>query len=152
MVARIVPFNHPLSFAARGLAGPLIAGNTVVIKPPETSSLSSHILGEIAKEIMPPGTREHRHRQRACRRATRSCAHPRVKRISFTGSIPTGMAIQRAAAEGGIKALTLGAGRQEPVHRLSGLRSRQGRRRRHRRHELRVVGTVLRLHQPADAA
>src|SRR5262250_2059634 len=56
VVARIVPFNHPLSFAARGLAGPLIAGNTVVIKPPETSSLSSHILGEIAKEIMPPGT------------------------------------------------------------------------------------------------
>src|SRR5262249_2754168 len=29
VVARIVPFNHPLSFAARGLAGPLIAGNTV---------------------------------------------------------------------------------------------------------------------------
>src|ERR1700704_6259032 len=56
VVARIVPFNHPLSFAVRGLAGPLIAGNTVVIKPPETSSLSSHILGEIAKEIMPPGT------------------------------------------------------------------------------------------------
>src|SRR6266446_10065415 len=50
VVARIVPFNHPLSFAARGLAGPLIAGNTVIVKPPETSSLSSHILGEIAKE------------------------------------------------------------------------------------------------------
>src|SRR5438876_543863 len=56
VVARIVPFNHPLSFSARGLAGPLIAGNTVVIKPPETSSLSATILGEICKEVMPPGT------------------------------------------------------------------------------------------------
>jgi len=40
--------------------------------------------------------------------------HPRVKRICFTGSIPTGMAIQRSAAEGGIKALTLELGGKNP--------------------------------------
>src|SRR5215472_3485235 len=70
VAARIVPFNHPLSFAVRGIAGPMIAGNTVVLKPPETSPL--------------------------------------------TGSIPTGMLIQRAAAESGIKALTLELGGKNP--------------------------------------
>ena len=40
--------------------------------------------------------------------------HPRVKRIAFTGSVPTGMAIQRAAAEGGIKALSLELGGKNP--------------------------------------
>src|SRR5215475_10931522 len=101
VVARIVPFNHPLSFAARGLAGPLIAGNTVVIKPPETSSLSSHILGEIAKEIMPPGT-VNIVTGNGMPAGDAIVRHPRVKRISFTGSIPTGMAIQRAAADAAI--------------------------------------------------
>jgi acyl-CoA reductase-like NAD-dependent aldehyde dehydrogenase len=113
VVARIVPFNHPLSFAARGLAGPLIAGNTVVIKPPETSSLSSHILGEIAKEIMPPGT-VNIVTGNGMPAGDAIVRHPRVKRISFTGSVPTGMAIQRAAAEGGIKALTLELGGKNP--------------------------------------
>jgi betaine-aldehyde dehydrogenase len=40
--------------------------------------------------------------------------HPKIKRIAFTGSVPTGMAIQRAAAEGGIKSLTLELGGKNP--------------------------------------
>jgi acyl-CoA reductase-like NAD-dependent aldehyde dehydrogenase len=113
VVARIVPFNHPLSFAARGLAGPLIAGNTVVIKPPETSSMSATILGEICKEIMPPGT-VNIVSGNGMPTGDAIVRHPRVKRISFTGSIPTGMAIQRAAAESGIKAVTLELGGKNP--------------------------------------
>src|SRR5438874_6491788 len=114
VVARIVPFNHPLSFACRGLAGPLIAGNTAVIKPPETSSLSASILGEICKEILPPGV-VNIVSGNGMPAGDAIVRHPRVKRISFTGSIPTGMAIQRAAAEGGIKALTLELGGQNPL-------------------------------------
>src|ERR1700704_2101807 len=113
VVARIVPFNHPLSFAARGLAGPMIAGNTVVIKPPETSSLSSHILGEIAKEIMPPGT-VNIVTGNGMPAGDAAVGNSRAKRSCFTGSIPTGMAIQRSAAEGGIKALTLELGGKNP--------------------------------------
>jgi betaine-aldehyde dehydrogenase len=113
VVARIVPFNHPLSFAARGLAGPLIAGNTVIIKPPETSSLSATILGEICREIMPPGT-VNIVSGNGMPAGDAIVRHPRVKRISFTGSVPTGMMIQRSAAESGIKALTLELGGKNP--------------------------------------
>jgi len=41
--------------------------------------------------------------------------HPNVKRIAFTGSVPTGRAIQRAAAEGGIKHVTLELGGKNPL-------------------------------------
>jgi betaine-aldehyde dehydrogenase len=113
VVARIVPFNHPLSFAVRGIAGPLIAGNTVVIKPPETSSMSASILAEMSREILPPGT-VNIVSGNGMPAGDAIVRHPKVKRISFTGSIPTGMLIQRAAAESGIKSLTLELGGKNP--------------------------------------
>ncbi len=113
VTARIVPFNHPLSFAARGLAGPLIAGNTAIIKPPETSSLSATLLGEICKEVLPPGV-ANIVSGNGMPAGEAIVKHPKIKRIAFTGSVPTGMAIQRAAAEGGIKALSLELGGKNP--------------------------------------
>jgi len=113
VAARIVPFNHPLSFAVRGIAGPLIAGNTVVIKPPETSSLSASILAEMSREILPPGT-VNIVTGNGMPAGDAIVRHPKVKRIAFTGSVPTGMLIQRAAAESGIKALTLELGGKNP--------------------------------------
>jgi betaine-aldehyde dehydrogenase len=113
VVARIVPFNHPLSFAVRGLAGPMIAGNTVVIKPPETSSMSASLLAELCKEILPPGT-VNIVSGNGMPAGDAIVRHPKVKRIAFTGSIPTGMLIQKAAAESGIKALTLELGGKNP--------------------------------------
>src|SRR5258707_13471189 len=55
VVGRIIPFNHPIKFAANALAAPLMAGNCVVLKPPETSPLSATMLGEICREVMPAG-------------------------------------------------------------------------------------------------
>ncbi len=55
VVGRIIPFNHPIGFAASRMAAPLIAGNTIVVKPSEQSPLSASILAEIAAEVMPPG-------------------------------------------------------------------------------------------------
>src|SRR5579864_590214 len=55
VVGRIIPFNHPIKFAANALAAPLMAGNTVVLKPPETSPLSATMLGEICREVLPAG-------------------------------------------------------------------------------------------------
>src|SRR5260370_33836942 len=55
VVGRIIPFNHPIKFAANALAAPLMAGNTVVLKPPETSPLSATMLGEISREVLPAG-------------------------------------------------------------------------------------------------
>lgn len=48
VVGRIVPFNHPLMFAAARTAAALMAGNAVVSKPPETSPLSAMLLARSA--------------------------------------------------------------------------------------------------------
>src|SRR5690606_1050834 len=55
VVARIIPFNHPFMFATANLAAPLAAGNTVVVKSPETSPLTATIMAEIAQATLPPG-------------------------------------------------------------------------------------------------
>ena len=55
VVARIIPFNHPFMFCAGKSAAPLAAGNTVIVKPPEQSPLSSLRLAELIDGILPPG-------------------------------------------------------------------------------------------------
>lgn len=114
VVGRIVAFNHPLMFAASKMGPPLIAGNTIVIKPSEQSPLSACILAEICAEVFPPGvvnivTGLGREVGDALVR------HPKVKRLAFIGSVPTGMAIQRSAAEVGVKNVTLELGGKNPM-------------------------------------
>lgn len=113
VVARIVPFNHPFMFAAAHLAAPLMAGNAVVVKTPETSPLSGSLLGELCLATLPPGLVNivHGHGVPAGDALVR---HPAVRRIGFTGSVPTGLAIQRAAAESGVKHVTLELGGKNP--------------------------------------
>lgn len=113
VVGRIVPFNHPILFAAK-FGAPLMAGNTIVIKPSEQSPLSTALLAEIVAETIPAGvvnivTGDGRGAGEPL------VKHPLVKRISFIGSVPTGMAIQRAAAEVGVKHLSLELGGKNPM-------------------------------------
>jgi len=58
VVARIVPFNHPFKFAAGKVAAPLAAGNAVVLKPSEHTSLSALELARISEGLLPPGVAE----------------------------------------------------------------------------------------------
>ncbi|MCQ4290985.1 aldehyde dehydrogenase family protein [Pseudomonas stutzeri] len=114
VVVRIAPFNHPLMFAVARTAAALAAGNAVIVKPPETSPLSAMVLAQIARETLPPGvfnivTGEGREVGEALVR------HPAVKRIAFIGSTQTGRAIQRAAAETGVKHVTLELGGKNPM-------------------------------------
>ena len=114
VVGRIIPFNHPIKFAANALAAPLMAGNTVVLKPPEQSPFSAMILAEICRDVLPAGvvnivTGTGREAGEALVR------HPAVRRLAFTGSVPTGMAIQRAAAEVAVKHVTLELGGKNPL-------------------------------------
>jgi betaine-aldehyde dehydrogenase len=114
VVARIVPFNHPFMFAAAHLAAPLMAGNAVVVKTPETSPLTGSILGELCQAALPAGLVNilHGHGMPAGDALVR---HPLVRRIGFTGSVATGLAIQRAAAESGVKHVTLELGGKNPL-------------------------------------
>lgn len=114
VVARILPFNHPFLFAGAHLAAPLMAGNAVVIKTPETSPLSATIMGEICRAVLPAGLVNILH---GPGRPTGEALvrHPRIWRIGFTGSVPTGMAIQRAAAEVAVKHVSLELGGKNPI-------------------------------------
>jgi betaine-aldehyde dehydrogenase len=114
VVGRIAPFNHPIMFAAGGLAAPLMAGNAVVMKPPEQSPLSATILSEICAEVFPKGV-VNIVTGYGAGAGDALVRHPNVKRIAFIGSVPTGRAIQRAAAEVGVKHVSLELGGKNPM-------------------------------------
>jgi len=113
-VARIVPFNHPFLFAGAHLAAPLMAGNAVIVKTPETSPLSASIMAEICHEVLPPGLVNIMHGT-GLPTGDALVRHPRIWRIGFTGSVQTGMAIQRSAAEVAVKHVSLELGGKNPM-------------------------------------
>jgi betaine-aldehyde dehydrogenase len=114
LVGRIIPFNHPIKFAANSLAAPLMAGNAVILKPPEQSPLSATILAEICREVLPPGLVNivTGHGMPVGDAIAR---HPAIRRIGFTGSVSTGLAIQRAAASSAVKHVSLELGGKNPL-------------------------------------
>lgn len=114
VVGRIIAFNHPLQFAASRIAAPLMAGNSIVLKPSEQSPLSSGVLSEICQDAFPPGV-VNIVTGLGAEAGDALVRHPSVKRLAFIGSVPTGMAIQRAAAETSVKKVTLELGGKNPM-------------------------------------
>jgi betaine-aldehyde dehydrogenase len=113
VVGRIVPFNHPFKFAAGKIAAPLAAGNTVVLKPGEQTSLSALELVRIGADVLPAGVLNVvTGRGRAAGAAL--VAHPDVHRVAFTGSVPSGRAVLRGAVDA-IKHVTLELGGKNPI-------------------------------------
>jgi betaine-aldehyde dehydrogenase len=113
VVGRIIPFNHPIGFAASRIAPAIITGNTLVIKPSEQSPLSASLLGELCASILPAGVVNIVTGGRETGEAL--VRDPRVKRIAFIGSSASGMAIQKAAAETTVKHITLELGGKNPL-------------------------------------
>ncbi len=97
VVARIVAFNHPFMFAAAKMAAPLAAGNSILIKPPNQAPLSAFRLAEIVGSMLPPGVMGILPGGRALGEALVS--HKDVAMVGLVGSVPTGRAVMRAAAE-----------------------------------------------------
>jgi acyl-CoA reductase-like NAD-dependent aldehyde dehydrogenase len=114
VVGRIVPFNHAFMFATANLAAPLAAGNTVVLKSPETSPLSATVVAEICAKILPPGV-VNIVSGYGVPVGDAIARHPDIRRIGFTGSVATGLAIQRAAAEVAVKHISLELGGKNPL-------------------------------------
>lgn len=113
VVARIVPFNHPVMFSVAKTAAALAAGNAVVVKPPETSPLSAMVLAEIARDTLPAGVFNIVTGPGATV-GDAIVTHPGIKRIAFIGSTRTGLQIQRRAAESGVKHVSLELGGKNP--------------------------------------
>lgn len=114
VVARLVPYNHPAMFTAARSAAPLVAGNAVIVKAPDQTPLSALRIGELFKDLVPPGVLTVISGIGAVA-GDALVRHPDIRRIGFIGSVPTGQAIQRAAAESGIKTVTLELGGKNPM-------------------------------------
>jgi len=109
---QIIPWNFPLLMLAWKIAPALACGNTVVLKPAETTSLTALRFAEICHEIeLPPGvvnivTGDGR-------TGGAIAAHPGFDKLAFTGSTEVGKRIAGAAAERGTR-LTLELGGKSP--------------------------------------
>ncbi|MDF5752247.1 aldehyde dehydrogenase [Spongiactinospora sp. TRM90649] len=112
--ALITPWNAPLMLATWKVAPALAAGNTVVLKPAEWSPLTASLLADIAAEAgLPPGVLNVVQGYGAEAGAA-LVAHPGVRRISFTGSVPTARHIAQAAAAN-LTPLSLELGGKSPL-------------------------------------
>jgi aldehyde dehydrogenase (NAD+) len=108
VAGQIIPWNFPLLMAAWKLAPALATGNTVVLKPAETTPLTALLLAEIIEEAeLPPGVVNVVTGAGATGQAL--VEHPRVDKIAFTGSTEVGKIIRRVTAGTG-KRLTLELG------------------------------------------
>src|SRR5437899_4799216 len=108
VAGQIIPWNFPLLMAAWKIAPALACGNTVVLKPAETTPLTSLALARICQEAdLPPGVVNII--PGAGETGAHIVNHPRVRKIAFTGSTEVGKIIQRATAGSG-KRLTLELG------------------------------------------
>jgi acyl-CoA reductase-like NAD-dependent aldehyde dehydrogenase len=107
VVAAITPWNFPVIIAVNKLAPALLTGNTVVLKPSPLTPLSTLAMAEIINDAFPSGVVNVISGGDAL--GARLSAHPAVRKITFTGSTPTGKAIAAAAAHD-LKRITLELG------------------------------------------
>jgi acyl-CoA reductase-like NAD-dependent aldehyde dehydrogenase len=114
VTAHIVPWNYPLSTAARSIAPALAAGCTAVVKPAEQTPITALMLAAILNEAgLPDGV---------CNVVTGIgaeagaplAAHKHVRHVTFTGSVATGSAVMKGAAQN-IASMTLELGGKSPV-------------------------------------
>ena len=97
VVARILPFNHPLLFCAGKSGAILAAGNALIVKPPDQAPLSALRLTELAEDLFPPGVWNLVPSGREA--AQHLAGHPGVAKVALIGSVGAGRAVMRAAAE-----------------------------------------------------
>ncbi len=114
VTAHIIPWNYPTSTIVRGIAPALAAGCTVVCKPAETTPMTALMIAALLTEAgLPDGV---------CNIITGTgpeagaslVAHPLVRHITFTGSVPTGIATMKSAADH-VASVTLELGGKSPM-------------------------------------
>lgn len=111
-VAALTPWNAPLALAAWKLGPALRAGCTVVLKPSPFTPLSTLALAEALRDAVPPGVVNVVSGRDPL--GARLVDHPLVRKVTFTGSVPTGKLVARAAADD-LKRVTLELGGNDPA-------------------------------------
>jgi aldehyde dehydrogenase (NAD+) len=114
VTAGIVPWNGPLGTAGLKAAPALATGNCFILKPSEKTPFASLALGPLIVEAgFPPGVFQVLSGDGLT--GALISAHMRIRKVSFTGSIPTGKRIQEAAAKSNLKRVTLELGGKSPA-------------------------------------
>jgi betaine-aldehyde dehydrogenase len=112
VVAQVTPWNYPLMMAIWKIGPALAAGNTIVLKPSDTTPASTTLLAEIAQEFFPPGVLNVVCGDRDTGRAL--VTHPTPQMVAITGSVRAGMEVAASAAAG-LKKPHLELGGKAPV-------------------------------------
>jgi betaine-aldehyde dehydrogenase len=112
VVAQVAPWNYPMMMAVWKFAPAIAAGNSVVLKPSDTTPVTALMLAEIAAEFLPPGVFNVVCGDRDTGRAL--VRHPVPQMVSITGSTRAGMEVARSAADD-VKRVHLELGGKAPV-------------------------------------
>ena len=112
MIGQVTPWNYPLAMMSWKIAPALAAGNTVVLKPSDTTPASSALLAEIAQEFLPPGVLNLVTGDRDTGRAL--IRHKTPQMVAITGSVRAGMEVAATAAQD-VKRVHLELGGKAPV-------------------------------------
>ncbi|WP_224390460.1 aldehyde dehydrogenase family protein [Pseudonocardia sp. ICBG1293] len=99
VTAHIVPWNAPLSMLCRSVAPALAGGNAAVVKPAEQTPLTALAFAELVEAAFHPDGTFHIVIGLGAEAGHALAAHPGIGSLTFTGSVPTGRAVLRAAAE-----------------------------------------------------
>jgi betaine-aldehyde dehydrogenase len=110
--AQITPWNYPMMMAVWKWAPAIAAGNTVVLKPSDTTPVTTLAMAELMAEFLPPGVINVVCGDRDTGRALVAHAVPRM--VSITGSVRAGMEVAQAAAAD-LKRVHLELGGKAPV-------------------------------------
>jgi len=112
VVGQVTPWNYPLMMMIWKIAPALAAGNTVVLKPSDTTPASSTLLAELCQEFLPPGVLNVVTGDRSTGRAL--VEHPTPRMVAITGSVRAGMEVAGSAAAD-LKRVHLELGGKAPV-------------------------------------
>jgi aldehyde dehydrogenase (NAD+) len=113
VTGHIIPWNYPMQVLGRSVGGALTMGNAVVLKPAEEACLTAIAFAQIAQEAGLPDGALNVVPGLGDEAGAALTTHPGVNHISFTGSVPVGQIIQRAAAQN-VVPVTLELGGKSP--------------------------------------
>jgi len=112
VVAQVTPWNYPLMMAVWKIGPALAAGNTIVLKPSDTTPASTVLLADVCNEFLPPGVLNVLCGDRDTGRAL--VAHDTPELVAITGSVRAGMEVAESAAHR-LKRTHLELGGKAPV-------------------------------------
>lgn len=112
VIAQVAPWNYPMMMAVWKFAPALAAGNSVVLKPAETTPRSALVLAELAAQVLPPGVFNVVCGDRESGKLL--TGHAGVAMAAITGSVRAGMDVARRAADS-LKRVHLELGGNAPV-------------------------------------